>query len=183
MSTKYVRETAAGKSISAYLITRGTKEIATVLSHYGNGGSVLVNVFQRDEAAKRTAKAITKQWKLIQPMDPGKYSFQHARAGGGGYDKFTAALTGMWIDGHELNDHCGSKLKPPEGRKTWPRDAKAPKGYQFANYITQYLGWYRGEDEKRLNPQFQGEEGWPDCYRLEGLKYLEAIGYTVRQVI
>lgn len=182
MSTKYVRETAAGKSLSAYLITKGTKEVATVLSHYSDGGTVLVNVFQRDEAAKRTAKAINKRIKPRIPTDPADYSFQHAKTGGGGYDKFTAAITGMWIDGHELSDHCGSQLKPPNGRKTWERGTKPPKGYQFANFISQYLGGWGGAD-KRLNPSFQGEEGYQSCFRREGLKYLEAIGYTVRQVL
>jgi len=135
--SKYVSQTAAGKSIKARLIMKGTREVATVLTHYGNGGSVLVNVFQRKEAAQRSIEARAKAGNPFKPQEwESEGRFQWARAGGYGYDKETAALRGMNIDGQDLTDHCDRTKapKPPKGRRTYPCDAKAPKGYQFANY-------------------------------------------------
>ena len=70
--SKYVRETAAGKSISAYVIMKGARHVATVQAHFSNGGRCLVNVWHTDGR-----------------------EMQHASAGGYGYDKFTAALSGL----------------------------------------------------------------------------------------
>jgi hypothetical protein len=135
--SKYVRETAAGKSISAYVILKGSRKVATVQASFSNGGRVLVNVWQDGEAAERSAKA---REKAGNPFKPEKYgspaAFQHDSAGGYGYDKFTSALAGMVIDGHEMADHS-SRLnapKPPKGCTLFPRDYKAPKGYDLANF-------------------------------------------------
>lgn len=150
---KQVRETAAGKAISAYIVLRadGT-HVATVQAFHGGSCQVDVWNFGPDNptAAKRDA---------ARDFGPQQY-----RAGGYGYDKFAAALAGVEIDGHHLTDHCGGSLKPPEGATGWPRDATAPAGYHFAN-------WNRDRDE------------WGDCYRHAGLKYLEALGYRVIQAI
>jgi hypothetical protein len=134
--SKYVSQTAAGKSIKARLIMKGTREVATVLTHYGNTGSVLVNVFQREEAAKRSIAARAKAGNAFKPQEwESEGRFQWARAGGYGYDKETAALRGMNIDGHDLTDHCDRTKapKPPKGRRTYPYGT-APKGYRFSNY-------------------------------------------------
>ena len=106
---------------------------------------------------------------LVNVMD-NKSGFQSQRASGCGYDMFTSALAGMTIDGHELTDHCGTTgaPKPPRGRKTWPRDAKCKRGYSFANFVS----------ATDTTPS-----GWGSCYRLEGLKYLEAFGYKVHKAI
>jgi hypothetical protein len=135
--SKYVSQTAAGKSIKARLIMKGTREVATVLTHYGNSGSVLVNVFQCSEATRRSIEARAKAGNPFKPQEwDSEGRFQWARARGYGYDKETAALRGMNIDGHELTDHCDRTKapKPPKGRRTYPYEMKAPKGYQFANY-------------------------------------------------
>ena len=137
---RQVRETAAGSSIRAIVIMRGKRHVATVQAHYGNS-RVSVDVWHTDGT----------------PL-------QQASASGYGYDKFTSALSGLTIDGHTITDHCGARKKPPRGAKVWPSDAKAPRGYRFANWSAE-LGGYR------------------DCYRESGLKYLEAIGYTVIDAI
>lgn len=160
--TKYVRETKAGKSISAWIITKGTRYVATVQSHYSDGGSVLVNVFQTDAAAQKSAKVLGKPWPP-KNFDSDFTGFLYGRAGGYGYDKFTAAISGLVIDGHRMSNHCGASKKPPAAG-VWPRDAKAPKGWRFANY-----------DKER--------DGYRNLYRIEGLHYLEAIGYTVHSAI
>ena len=82
---KQVRETAAGQSISAWVILKKGKEVATVQAHYGNS-RVLVNVWDKASG----------------------YDMQAGSAGGDGYDKFTSALSGLSIGGVVLNDHCGT---------------------------------------------------------------------------
>jgi hypothetical protein len=157
--TKYVRDTAAGKSISAYVILRDGIEVATVNVHYGNS-RVLVNIFQSDQAAKACAAALNEK----SHVAPSKYVFQKGAAGGYGYDKYTAAISGCIIDGHKITNHCDERLALPRGRQAFGPRFKAPAGYHVANW------------SQRLN-------GWTDCYREPGLKYLEAIGYTVIQAI
>ena len=89
----YVRDTAAAKSLRAMVIFKGARKVATVQVHFGNSGSCLVNIWQETEAAARSAAAREKAGK---PFKPGKYetagAFQHARAGGYGYDKLSQAV-------------------------------------------------------------------------------------------
>lgn len=137
-----VWDSAAVKSVKAAVILKGSRYVGKVITVYGKG-TCLVNVFQATEAAERSAKAAEKAG---TPLQSDKYNspghFQKARCGGGGYDFQAAALSGMYIDGHKLTDHCGESLPPPKGRKTWPRDAKAPRGYSLANwsYVSKSTG-------------------------------------------
>lgn len=150
---KYVSETKAGKSISAYVIMKGRRHVATVRVHYGDTGRVLVNVFQDDDdAAKRTAKA-TGTVEI----------FQEASANGYGYDKLNAALAGLWIDGHQITDHCERQIVPVS-QGVFPHDYVAPKGYYLTNW----------------SPE---ANGWRNCYRVAGLDYLRDHGYTIVQAI
>lgn len=174
MTKKYVSDTKAANSISAYVIMKGTRHVATVTAAFSRDGTCLVNVRQDDNGAQRSAKSSGKNVDTLR--------FQHSSAGGYGYDKFTAALSGLWIDGHKLTNHCGGSKKPPKGHKVWPSDAKEPRGYRFANFQSQYIT-FGFDPEKHENPHFQGEEGWESCHRIEGLKYLEAIGYTIIQAV
>lgn len=198
--SKYVNETAAAKSLSAYVIlNRKGEHVATVKAHFSNGGTCLVNVHD------------------FNSKDDG---FQHAKAGGYGYDKFTAALRGMKIDGHAMSDHSehGQAPRPPKGRKTYPADFKLPKGYELANYasISKATGsrlWsdhWKDEARKALSipadtnlsdDEFETlfkkarqlekdwqqsddcESGYTSCFRKSGLDYLKALGYRVIQAV
>lgn len=112
MGNIYVLETAAAKAISAYVVlNRKGENVAIIRAHFGNS-RVLVNVHDN------------------------KAGFQHGTASGYGYDKFTAALRGLTIDGHELSDHCGARIKPPNGARVFPSNYKPRKGYTLANYCT-----------------------------------------------
>jgi hypothetical protein len=91
---KQVRETKAGKSISAWVITRDARHVATVQAHYGNSGRVQVDVWHNSTMRDGTFPEL-----------------QQASASGYGYDKFTAALRGMKIDGITLHDHAESAKK------------------------------------------------------------------------
>jgi len=148
-----VRETAAGKSISAWVIlNRKGVFVARVQAHYGQS-RVLVNV-----------------WTMT-----GDVPLQEGSASGYGYDKFTAALSGLIIDGHKMTDHCGENRKPPKGHSVWPDGTKAPKGYRFGNYVQKGHGDLFGLPEDA--------EGWTDCWRISGLEYLSALGYQVISAI
>lgn len=151
MASKYVTDTNAAKSVSAYVILKKGKHIATVRAHFSNGGTCLVNV--HDD----------------------KGGFQHGKAGGYGYDKFTAALRGLTIDGVTLNDHCGQDVRSkrmlkaytaapaPIDQKAW--DTKARKiGARFAN-------WQRDGDR------------YTSLHLESGLDKLKTLGYTVLQAI
>lgn len=132
MATKYVSDTKAGKSVAAYVILNPKgKHIATVKAHWSDSGVCLVNVHDFNG------------------------EFQHATAGGYGYDKFVSALSGMTIDGHAMSNHASNEgaPKPPKGRKTFPSDYKPKKGYSLANWtrISKETGYtiYRDEWIKR----------------------------------
>lgn len=191
--TKYVQDSSAAKSLSAYVIMKGKRHVATVQAHYTQS-RCLVNIRQ-DDTGNRACQKLA--------GDSADYYFQSGSAYGYGYDKFTAALRGLIIDGHELTDHCGRNRKPPRGLRLWPRGGKAPKGYQFANYVEidratgkridrQQLridGWQQlgdSADESAVR-QYMADElakldiesGYADCFRESGLDYLKAIGYSV----
>lgn len=176
--TKYVRETSAAKSIKAIVIMKGKRHVATVQAHYGNS-RCLVNVWHNDGT----------------PM-------QHGSASGYGYDKFTAALSGMTIDGHVMSDHSDGRLSPPKAVGYFPADYKPRRGYQLANYgeydaagkrfdsyewrdmaIAQLGESAEWDDVEALAKQLRADanltRGYSSCYKESGLSYLEALGYTV----
>lgn len=142
--SKYVTDTKAGKSVSAWIILNPEgKQVAKVQACWSDAGVCLVNVFN---------------W----GVDEEEHDFQYARASGYGYDKLNQCLSGMFIDGHELSNHCGVSLPTPEGG--FDHNTKCPKGYMFSNYN-------------------QKNNSWSSCYKKPGLDYLSGIGYTVFQAI
>lgn len=162
---KQVRETKAGSSISAYVVMKDKKEIATVQAHFGNS-TVTVNIWD------------------------GHNELQQGRAGGYGYDKFTAALSGMTISGVTLNDHCGtnkatermlkayrkeikglSRDERREHEKKWQVKAEK-KGMRFANYCKVNQG---DEDCK--------EYVYTSLFLESGLDKLKMLGFNVIQAI
>jgi len=159
--SKYVTDTAAGKSISAYIVLKNGKEIATVRAYFSNGGACLVNVYSMNGS-----------------------EFQHKRTGGYGYDKFTAALSGLVIDGVTLNDHCGHNEQSEKMFKAY-RKACAAQGGEIA---------YAGEFQKAWNKKAakigahfanwnRETTGFSSLHLASGLDRLRALGYTVIQAI
>jgi len=151
----FVMETAAAKSLSAYAVMKGRRHVATVRAWHG--ARCLVNVHQDQDAHQRCAAKST-------TYDGSGYGFQWGSAGGSGYDRFTKALSGLWIDGHRMSDHGEPGKIPPKGSTVFPADYIPPKGYRVTNWSSE-LG------------------GFLSCYRLPGLEYLRDIGYTVVQVL
>lgn len=154
----FANETKAWSRATGYVIFKGSRLVARIYVAFPQDGAGLLRVtcFQDSKAAQKSEPVLLKTGR--KPHESTGY-VQHGSAGGYGYDKKTSALSGMVIDGHALSDHCGRRKKaPPSG--AWPHEAKAPRGWRFANYS-------------------QEKGGWTDCYRLEGLRYLQELGYTV----
>ncbi len=78
---KDVTDTSAGKSIAAFVIMKGERHAANVTAYYSES-AVYVNVDNFDPANDNI------------PLDR-----LYGSASGYGYDKFTAALKGMKVDG------------------------------------------------------------------------------------
>lgn len=198
-----VRETAAGKSISAYVIlNKKGQHVATVQAHYSNGGTVTVDVWnQGDDAcwrslvtARKTGHTTDAALQKVIAKAPDYYldhedrerwaaydlfGLQQGRAGGYGYDKFTAALSGLIIDGHTMADHCGQvpeaekarhglyaryrKAAPGDDMREW--QAKAEKiGARFANWDNE-------------------NNRYSSLHFTAGLDRLKALGYHVISAI
>lgn len=205
-----VRETSAGKSVSAYVVLNKKGEhVATVNAHFSNGGTCTVDVWNiGDSAAKRCLAAALKSGDVTPAVlekavkaskarrDWGDcqrhedfaaydlFGLQQGRAGGYGYDKFAAAISGLWIDGFKIADHSGTSAATKKLYKAYQAalskatDCKAVEdqfrikaakiGAHFANY---------------RNAQDGGFGGWGSLYLEAGLKRLETMGYKVIQAI
>ncbi len=124
---KYVRDTAAGKSISATVIMRGTRHVATIQAHYANSGGVRVDVWQTDQRAlERCAAAHARAFGPGALADD--FMHQQGHASGYGYDKYAAALRGILIDGIRMADHCGREGKTDRLLKRYHNDIAACSG-------------------------------------------------------
>ena len=188
---KFVRESAAGKAISAWTITNGRGEcLAKVQAHFAPSGGVRVDVFNSGR------------------------DVQHGSAGGYGYDKLTAALSGLVVAGHKLAGHCEVGLRPPRGLPGFPPDYRR-KGYQTANSMQWVRDnadshWRALSEIERLaatRPRSYGAlgdspdelaardfvraamgrgdvfAGFSDCYQVAGLEYLTERGLRVHRAI
>lgn len=197
--TKAVCETSAGKSISALVVLNPKGEhVATIQFYFANSGGVTCTVLTHGDAAcKRTAEAMGYGFgpddKIVSTPKGkghfiGKYAYKVAsdmtgHAGGYGYDKRTAALSGLVVDGHKMTDHCGGGLERPKGRLWNDKDKArlAKKGYTLSNWS--------GPVEEGREPGYgrkgvpNSASGWASCYRLSGYEYLQAIGYRVIRAI
>ena len=185
---KRVDETKAGQSISAFVIISPENVfIAKVQAHYSEAGRVLVNVWNWGEGQ----------------------NYQEGSAGGYGYDKFTAAIRGMVIDGHELTDHCAVSLPKPEifdagSEMVICESVETTGGGGLKIRVLQDNVVYKTGDIVVTLPElvtkldyfphdFQPpagyhvanwtDKGYADCYKESGLDYLKRLGYSVIQAI
>lgn len=156
LSRKQVRETSAGKSISAWVILRNNgRHVATVQAAFLDSGNVLVDVF-----------------------GPHSLDFQ-GKAGGYGYDKLTSALSGAVIDGITLYNHSVGNYDPenpkyPELHKLWKRYERAESHSET---------WY--EEARKIGASFANYKNgkFTSLYFVSGLERLTFLGYKVIQAI
>lgn len=100
---------AATKNISVYVVMNGARHVATVRAHHAGACFVEVCNFGK-----------------------GPDKVQTGTASGGGYDKFTAALAGLVIDGVTMAEHS------EHGRK----GAKDVRGANYSLETRDYSDWY-----------------------------------------
>ena len=108
---------------------------------------------------------------------------QSGSAGGYGYDKQTAALSGLIVDGHTLADHCGHV---PEADKAKARLLAAyTKAAALSDTAEMRAEWTA--KAQKIGAHFANwsreENRYTSLHFESGLKRLEMFGYTVIQAI
>lgn len=192
--TKQVRETAAGRSISASVILNKKGEhVATVQAHYSNAGRVTVDVWSTSVGLEGMCKRPDLWAKLPTDKDYKSGAFdlwnlQQGSAGGYGYDKHAAALAGLIIDGHTIADHCGQVPEAEKARVSLMRAYRRAVVGNAAKTPAARDGWQ--QKAKRIGCHFanwqqdaDGCEGWASLHFDQGLTRLESLGYTVISAI
>lgn len=84
------------------------------------------------------------------------------RKRGVGWMAIDALLDRAQIDGHQLSDEKSVPIYYNREKDVFPEEYKAPLGYKLYD--------------------FELGKGWSNCYKLGGLKYLKALGYTIVEV-
>jgi hypothetical protein len=147
-----MEEHAAFKRCASFTITHPRKPegYAIINVAYPADGAGRLSVFVIDAFSKDNTRTCTM-----------------GTAGGYGYDKITAALRGLSVDGIEFTDHCGqdaSSARLLKRARAGTPTADLLKGknraYEFANWTA---------------------EGPGSCFRKPGLDVLRALGYRVIQ--
>lgn len=146
---KQVRETAAGKSISAWVVLKDGKQVAQVQAHFGQS-RVQVDIWA------------TPDW-----------SIQQGSASGHGYDKLTAAMAGMTIDGIRITNHCETDATIKALLAEYHNGNTSEKAFRDAlrEFGASPANW------SNVNGR------WEDAYYDSGLDRLKALGYQVIQAI
>jgi hypothetical protein len=191
-----VRETSAGKSISAWVIlNKKGVHVATVNAHYSNGGRVSVDVWNTSAGIDSICKRPDCWAKLPAGKDYQVsawelFGLQQSRAGGYGYDKFAAALSGLIIDGHTMADHCGQVPEAEKARTALMRQYVKFHDYSGERTRAAENGWDQGYWNKRAGrigasfANYSTEKGRFDSLHFtSGLDRLRALGYQVIQAI
>lgn len=176
------------------ILNKKGEHVATVTAQYPRGGAgrVWVNVRNITRGAQQRAAdryAATHGKRLIDrdATDAGglHLCLQAASAGGYGYDKTTAALAGLIVDGHTLAGHCG---RVPEAEAAMTRLLAA---YQRAASAASGAGDFDqaswGAKARKIGAQFDNWNREAGCYKSlhfePGLDRLRTLGYTVIDVL
>ena len=211
-----VRETKAGQSISAWEVLKKGVHIATVNAHYSDGGRVTVDVWNIGTAAVEACRvsALRSGWlkpeKFVKAVEQSKtkrhdwgehtdheghaaydlFGLQQGYAGGGGYDKLTAALAGIWIDGEQLANHCGGVANAEKQRAALFKQYCKFHDFSGERARAAEKGWDRKYWDKRAERIGASFANWSteanrytSLYFCSGLDRLTRLGYQVIQVI
>ncbi len=178
---KQVREMEAAKKIRAIIVINPKGEhVGTVQAYFG--ARVVVDVWNvGDRAIIKTAKAqgvelsAADEWEKFAP-----FAHQQGSAGGGGYDRFTAALAGMYIDGIKLFDHCGQDENSRRALVAYQKDSEKYCGEGASPEARQ-----TGEKVlKRKRELFRRQgmrlaNGGKSLHYMDGLNRLREMGYKI----
>ena len=198
-----VRETKAGRAISAYIVLdKKGAHVATINAHYSDGGRVSVDVWniggaviRSFETARKIGRVSDKALAAMAEKAPDyykeqtereewaardMYGLQQSSAGGYGYDKYAAALAGLIIDGHTMANHCG---QVPEDEKK--RAALMRSYIKAVESGAPAAGKEWREKAARIGCHFTNwgtcgiGERWGSLNFAHGLSRLECFGYRV----
>lgn len=167
---KQIREIS--DCVAKIILNRKGQHVATVQARYGSGGGVQVDVWSQKPGER---------WLSLT---------HQSKAGGYGYDKYTAALAGAVIDGHRMANHCGSGDAQHEKKKaallkayrkaaragltreeTKVFEKKAERiGCRFANWCP--------SDFAPVTPDGRGY-AWSSLHTVAGLERLSMLGYKI----
>lgn len=117
---KDVESTSAGKSVSAFVIMKGERHAANVTAYYSDS-TVYVNVDN-----------------FTVDNDNIPEERQYGSASGYGYDKFTAALKGMKVDGITMAGNCQTELDGIKAVKGMPGVWPANWSDDLQDYVSYY---------------------------------------------
>lgn len=196
---KQVRDTAAGKSLSAYVVLNKRRQhVATVNAHFSNANVCTVDVWNHgDDTAARClgtalqTGAVTQRALQDAILSAPDYCLDHARRenwaachffslqqsrGGDLYD----ALAGLIVDGHTLNYH---RQTPPELRK---KTTALLEAYKRAHRKGAPTRATFEEKAERMGAHFANwitGNGYTDIYHHAGFERLRGLGYDVIQAL
>ena len=205
-----VRETAAGKSISAWvLLNKKGQHVATVNAYFPNGGGCKVDVWNLGQSAvnnscaaaikfgKLSAKAATKA--LEDCKKNRDWISDDERQQWAAFDLFgmqqssgndiEGALAGLVIDGQYLFDHCS---KDAHTEKLLTAYHKAMHAHPDHTLPTNHLyakGMQKDWDIKaqKIGASFANwscnTNSYGSLFMHGGLRRLQELGYTVIQAI
>lgn len=167
MSQKQVREKS--NSTAFIVLNKKGEHCANVQFYYG-GSSVLCDVWSRNEG---------ESWLTLNHT---------GKAGGYGYDKAAAALSGAIIEGYKIANHCGNVEEKGEKAK-----ARLFKAYKKAAAlgITQDIEREFKRKAEKLGLHFAnycknentGFYEYQSIYPQSGLDRLRMLGFNVIQAI
>ena len=174
------------------VLNKKGEHVATVTAQYPRDGAghVYVNVRNvttsaQQRTADRYAATYGKRCADRDGADVGGLHLwlQASSASGYGYDKTTAALDGLIVDGHTLADHCG---RVPEAETA---KARLFAAYQKARAAGagdfDQAGW--SAKAHKIGARFanwsQEAGGYTSLHFESGLDRLRTLGYTVIDVL
>ena len=210
-----MKSIAERSNVSASVILNHKGEpVATVQTLYGSGGTVYVEVHAIGDAAllrcldtslktgrvtqKQLDKAIAAATYCSTPESKRHYAadellrVQRSSAGGYGYDKATAALAGMVIDGHTMANHCGNAPEAEKARARLFREYCAahdkpegePRTYEYWRDRAKRIG-ARFSNYCQAGNKDRGKNAPPlrdratSLYFESGLERLSSLGYRI----
>lgn len=161
--------------LSVYVILNKSREhVATVLVQYPRDGAGWLRADIHTPYGSARDACLARYAATYGKPCPHDMAIQSSRAGGYGYDKRTAALSGLIVDGHTIADHCGHVPEAEKARArllaTYARDRNARTSAEWARAARKigasFANWQDGR-------------GHTDLYFTAGLGRLAELGYSV----